>query len=179
MMVEGFWALVTTDMTARLRGRPSAEILEVGPGSGGLATWMSRHLPEVRLTGIDISPSMVARATERVTRAGLAERVRFEAGDVAALPFPDASFDVVLSTLSVHHWADAPRGFAEIRRVLRPGGHALVYDLPRGITRFHGGARPLAEVAARGGWPGAVAERVPWPWRFLSVYRRLDLVRPE
>lgn len=179
MMVERFWALVTADVAAALDGRERAELLEVGPGSGSLAVWIARRLPGARLTGIDISASMVARANDRAARAGVAGRVRFDTGDATALPFPHASFDVVVSTSSVHHWADAPRGFAEIRRVLRPGGRALVYDLPDGITRFHGGARPLAEVAAKGGWPGAVPQRVPWPWRFLSVFRRLELVRPE
>ncbi len=179
MMVEGFWALVTADVATALDGRGAGEVLEVGPGSGGLAVWIARRMPTVSLTGIDISPSMVARANDRAARAGVAGRVRFEAGDATAMPYPDGSFDVVVSTSSVHHWADAPRGFAEIRRVLRPGGRAIVYDLRDGITRFHGGARPLAEVAAKGGWPGAVAERVPWPWGFLSLFRRLELIRPE
>ncbi len=179
MMVEGFWKLVTADVAAALDGLDGAELLEVGPGSGSLAVWIARRLPGTRLTGIDISAAMVARANERAAREGVAARVRFETGDATALAFPDASFDVVVSTLSVHHWAAAPRGFAEIRRVLRPGGRALVYDLRDGITRFHGGARPLAEVAAKGGWPGAVSERVPWPWGFLSLFRRLELVRPE
>ena len=49
-------------------------------------------------------------------------------GDVAALAFPDRSFDLVVSTLSMHHWADPTAGLAEIGRVLRPGGRALVLD---------------------------------------------------
>jgi SAM-dependent methyltransferase len=66
----------------------------------------------------------------------VADRVTFQVGDVAALPFPDASFDVVVSTLSLHHWRDPARGLAEIYRVLRPGAVALVYDVADWLTRL-------------------------------------------
>lgn len=63
------------------------------------------------------------------------------------MPFPDASFDLVVSSLSAHHWPDSAAGFAEIRRVLRPGGHALVYDLPAGWAHAETGSAGLAAAS--------------------------------
>ncbi len=107
---------------------PAAEVLEVGCGPGHLAVRMARD-HGLRVTASDLDPAMVARARGSVERAfagGDARRPVCVEADVSALPFPDASFDVVVSTFSMHHWADPDAGFAEIHRVLRPGGHALV-----------------------------------------------------
>jgi ubiquinone/menaquinone biosynthesis C-methylase UbiE len=62
-------------------------------------------------------------------------------GDVAALAFPDRSFDLVVSTLSMHHWADPAAGLAEIGRALRPGARALIWD-------FRPGVRPICSDRA-------------------------------
>jgi ubiquinone/menaquinone biosynthesis C-methylase UbiE len=71
-------------------------------------------------------------------------------GDVAALPFGEASFDVVVSTLSAHNWPDPAAGLAELYRVLRPGGVAWVYDLADWITRPERHGPGLAELASAG-----------------------------
>lgn len=72
---------------------------------------------------------MIERAVERARGAGYGDRVRFVLADATLLPLADRSFDVVVSTLSLHHWADPAGVFAELGRVLRPGGVALIYDL--------------------------------------------------
>jgi SAM-dependent methyltransferase len=100
--------------------------------------------------------------------------VRFTVGDVAAMPFEDASFDLVVSTFSVHHWTDARGGFAEVARVLRPGGRALVYDLPDAWGRFETGA-PSLGIGAEA-LPGARITTVRWPGR-ISFVRRLEALR--
>jgi SAM-dependent methyltransferase len=84
---------------------------------------------------------MIARAranTDRARNRG-GRRPSFLVGDVAALAFPDRSFDLVVSTLSMHHWADPTAGLAEIGRVLRPGARALIWDFrPGGRAHLFG-----------------------------------------
>src|SRR5258708_27033921 len=58
----------------------------------------------------------------------LEERVHFERGDVAHLPYPDQSFDVVVSPISMHHWFELEQPLRELYRVLRPGGRVWIYD---------------------------------------------------
>ena len=126
---------------------PRARVLEVGSGPGRLAAKLAALAPEVQVTGVDIAPEMVARANALAARSGVADRVAFRVGDVAALPFPDASFDVVVSTFSLHHWPHPANGLAEIYRVLRPGGVARVYDVVDWIRRFEQGGAGFAELA--------------------------------
>ncbi|MFH1474462.1 MAG: class I SAM-dependent methyltransferase, partial [Chloroflexota bacterium] len=106
-------------------------------------------------------------------REGFDDRLSFVVGDVVALPFPDASFDLVTSSFSVHHWPDAAAGFAEIRRVLRPGRRALVYDLPDRWGRFETKAPPLGAAAAAGGFVGGTVVPLRWPGR-LRIVNRLE-----
>jgi ubiquinone/menaquinone biosynthesis C-methylase UbiE len=104
-------------------------VLDVGCGTGTLAIVSKRRVgPTGTVHGIDASLAMIARAREKAKKAGV--EVLFKQGVVEALPFPDAHFDVVLSTLMLHH---LPRKLREqcareVRRVLKPGGRVLVVD---------------------------------------------------
>lgn len=175
-MLGGLYDRVACELATELADVPAPIVLEVGPGPGGLATRLARRVPSVRLTGIDVDVAMVERARSRAAGERVADRVRFEVGDVRALPFPDGTFDLVTSTFSVHHWPDAAAGFAEIRRVLRPGGRAVVYDLPDAWGRLETRARPMAEAAAAGGLAGVTVRPVRWPGP-VSIVRRLDATR--
>jgi SAM-dependent methyltransferase len=93
-----------------------ARVLDVGTGTGDAAFAIARRWPGAEVVGIDLSGRMVEEA-RRKTPAELAGRVRFEEADAAALPFPDASFDLVT-------FANAIPFFDELARVLAPGGHA-------------------------------------------------------
>ena len=126
---------------------PRALVLEVGSGPGRLAVRLGELAPEIRVTGVDISPDMVELANALAARSGVADRVTFQLGDVTTLPFPDSSFDVVVSTFSFHHWPDRTRGLAEIYRVLRPGGVARIYDVADWIRRFEREGPGIAELA--------------------------------
>jgi ubiquinone/menaquinone biosynthesis C-methylase UbiE len=166
----GWYDDIAADCAAALDGRPSSEILEIGPGPGHLAERLLALLPDARWTGVDVDPAMLDAARHRLQAAGHAERATVLEADVAAMPLAEASFDLVVSSLSAHHWADAEAGFREIRRVLRPGGHALVFDLPAGLAHLEGGTAGLgaADLAFeapvrrrfRGAGPWTLAWRV-------------------
>ena len=105
----------------------NGDVLEIGGGAGAMAAGMLDRFPAARVTVADLDPRMVRASGRRLARFG--ERARVEVGDAIALPFADASFDVVVSCLMLHHigrWEDA---VAEAARVLRPGGRFLGYDL--------------------------------------------------
>jgi len=130
-------------------------VLDVGCGSGRLTMaaqgWAGSGGQAV---GLDPSPEMIEVARKNAARAGL--KARFELGVVEKLPFPDASFDVVLNRLMLHHLPGdlKQRGLAEMRRVLKPGGLCLVVDfeppksgLLRLIVENH--MTPMADVDVR------------------------------
>jgi SAM-dependent methyltransferase len=102
-------------------------VLDVGCGVGRHCTYLAGR--GFRVAGMDISPSGI-----KLTQEACAERnIPFDGrvSDMATLPWPDATFDAALSTSTIHHQlrADMERSFAEIRRVLKPGGLVLV-DFP-------------------------------------------------
>lgn len=101
----------------------AGEVLEVAIGTGrNLAFY-----PEgVRLTGIDLSPAMLAIARRRADELGRQTDLR--EGDAEALDFPDGRFDTVVSTLSLCCIPDERKAVAEMRRVLRPGGRLVLLD---------------------------------------------------
>lgn len=137
--------------------RPSGVAVEIGSGPGHLAVLLARAVPDLKIIGVDISPSMVEIANKRAAKADVADRVRFEVGDVSALPFADMQVNLVVSTLSMHHWPDPAAGLREIYRVLVPGGQAVIYDVPTWVVRVthlskgFGLARGAAAISFGGG----------------------------
>lgn len=99
-------------------GRPPERILDVGCGTGEGTLFLAREFPQARVRGVDISAEMIRSALAKV---GLDPegRIAFKVGDAASLPYPDDSFDLVAQL-------NMPPFFAEMARVLRPGGHVIV-----------------------------------------------------
>jgi SAM-dependent methyltransferase len=158
--LEGFYARVAGEVAV---AHPGGKLLEVGSGPGRLAVRLAQEASSVTLTGVDISGAMVERAARRAAGADLSERVRFEVGDVAALPHSDEEFDAVVSTLSLHHWSDPASGLAEIHRVLRPGGEARIYDLAHWLWLPARDVNRLARLAAASPFGEGEVEVVRWP----------------
>jgi ubiquinone/menaquinone biosynthesis C-methylase UbiE len=103
-------------------------VLDVGTGPGVLLVELGVRRPDLRLTGVDLSADMVAAATRNLEPLG--DRAAARVGDVTGLPFPDRSFDLIVSSLSLHHWDDPAAAAPELARVLRPGGQVRIYDFP-------------------------------------------------
>jgi SAM-dependent methyltransferase len=118
------------------------QILDIGCGTGTLAIEAARAAEGVRVTGLDADPSILKRARRKAAGAEL--EISFDEGMSTELPYADASFDLVLSTLFFHHLPDEAkqRSAAELLRVLRPGGRVVVGDLGRPQD-------PLMRVAVR------------------------------
>ncbi len=144
--------------TATTRVSPAPErILDLGTGTGEGALFLAREFRSARIRGVDLSPEMIRAARVKV---GLDPegRVAFKVADASALPFEDESFDLVTQV-------NVPPFFAEVARVLRPGGHVIVVAtggsatpfytpdsvLARGFRR-HGIERLESGVAGRGTW---------------------------
>ena len=115
------------ELVRRSGARPGDRVLDVGCGTGYLAGIAARAVaPGGSVLGVDASESMVEYARGAVGTPSC----RFEVGTAQALPAEDAAFDVVLSSLMLHHVPDAdqPAALREMRRVLRPGGRLLLAD---------------------------------------------------
>lgn len=121
----------------RARGRlldaaglqPGHRVLDIGCGTGTFAIVIKRRLPGVDVVGLDPDPKALARGRRKAARAGVC--IRLAPGYADALPYPDASFDRVFSTLMLHHLPAGVKKNAlrEARRVLRPGASLHVMDL--------------------------------------------------
>jgi SAM-dependent methyltransferase len=156
----------------------SARVLEVGCGPGHLSNRLARD-HDLDVTGLDLDPAMIERANANAERSFKVDRraPSFLVGDVASLPFDDSSFDLIVSTFSMHHWSDPTAGLAEVARVLRPGGRALIWDLREGCPLFFHGHAPDPTELVRGSPLRLVTVRPwHWPWR-LTLSQRLELAR--
>ncbi|MCL5025579.1 MAG: class I SAM-dependent methyltransferase [Chloroflexi bacterium] len=173
LVLSGVYARIARDIAVL---HPEGLAVDVGSGPGHLVTLLARAHPDLRIVGVDVSPSMVEIARGRAARAGLTGRVRFEVGDVGALPFPDGQVDLVISTLSLHHWPDPAQGLREIYRVLVPGGQALIYDVPSWLVRVtHDGvAFNLVQGATASPFKTGEVETTVWLGP-ISALRRLRL----
>jgi SAM-dependent methyltransferase len=170
-LLSGLYRAIASDLATTLTGQSGLHIVDIGAGPGGLAVALAVEFPHGRITTVDIDADMASLAAARMAREGIGERVRISLGDVAALPLPDRSVDLVTSSFSVHHWPDAVAGFSEVHRVLRPGGRAIIYDLPDWWGRLETHAPALVDVATAGGFEAVTSSRLRWPGPFAVVHR--------
>jgi ubiquinone/menaquinone biosynthesis C-methylase UbiE len=104
-------------------------VIDIGCGPGFLTGEMTAEVGASGwVCGLDLSESMLELARSRCAGQPDAAWIDFQSGDANALPFPDASFDAAVATQVYEYVADMPRALAELHRVLRPGGRAVIVD---------------------------------------------------
>lgn len=140
-------------------------VLDAGAGTGRVTALLLERLPRGRVIAIDADPSMVAKAKEFL--AADLDRVDVRQGDLLALDLADASVDAVLSTATFHWILDHDRLFANLRRVLRPGGRLVAQC---------GGLGNIASVL---GAADAVAADGPWAAKFEGWVRPSNMASAE
>jgi ubiquinone/menaquinone biosynthesis C-methylase UbiE len=124
----------------------SGLMLDIGTGYGYLPVEIARKFPGINMIGIDIEAPLLEDGTRNSAKCGVSDRVLFFKARAENLPFADDTFDMVMSTMSMHLWQNRQKGINEMRRVLKPGGQVLIligsYYLLHGVghvTDFYTG----------------------------------------
>lgn len=115
-------------------GAKSGHFLDVGTGPAQIPILLAQRCPEIRITAIDLSKEMLNIAKRHIAAAALTARITLEHVDAKALPYPDNTFDGIISNSIVHHIHDSLRALQEMSRVVKPGGLVLIRDLVRPET---------------------------------------------
>ncbi|MBE9376035.1 methyltransferase domain-containing protein [Saccharopolyspora sp. HNM0983] len=167
--------LVWSRILERLDPEPTGRVLDLGCGRGAALLAAADTLgPGGIAVGVDRRcgrPVDAAAIAANAAAEGLADRVSVVCGDMRALPFPDASFDVVLSSVAVHDIRDAPGRAAAVReavRVLRPGGRIAIADV-----RHH---RACAEQLSAAGFTDIRVRRLSWRFSYAGPWGATWLV---
>jgi ubiquinone/menaquinone biosynthesis C-methylase UbiE len=123
--------LATQELAMLLAPSASDQVIDIGSGLGGPSRYLAATFG-CRVSGVDLTPEFVATAAALTARVGLTDRVDFRIGSALEIPFPDASFDCAWSQNVAMNIADRPRYYAEMHRVLRPGGRLAIQDVAIG-----------------------------------------------
>jgi ubiquinone/menaquinone biosynthesis C-methylase UbiE len=117
--------------------QPGQHVLDLGCGTGTLAIMTKQAQPDAEVTGLDADPAMLKVA--RLKAARQASEVKFDQGMTYTLPYPDATFDRVLTSIMIHHLKtpDKERTAGEVYRILKPGGQLHIIDFGKPST-FYG-----------------------------------------
>jgi len=115
-----------------VQGRERGRALDIGSGPGQIVLKLARRLTRWKFIGVDRSETMIAQARQSLAATGeVAGRVEFQSADGNRLPFPDATFDLVLCNSVLHHFEEPRNLLAEMARVAKPGAAILLRDLRR------------------------------------------------
>jgi demethylmenaquinone methyltransferase/2-methoxy-6-polyprenyl-1,4-benzoquinol methylase len=123
---------------------PGGRAVDVATGTGDIAMALVRRYPDVEVVGVDFSTEMLQTAGEKFAAQGAGQRVSPVVGDALRMPFPDHSFDAATTGFALRNVTDIPRAFAEMYRLVRPGGRVVSLEISRptlplfrGLFRFY------------------------------------------
>jgi len=128
---KGLYRTLAEEIISKLN---SGRVLDIGTGAGNLPIEMAKRAPNLEITGIDLSETLIKIARNMARREGVGKSVRFEIGSAYDLKFEDSYFDMVISSMTIHHLKYPMKAFNEIYRVLKPNREAWIYDLIRGAS---------------------------------------------
>ena len=142
--------------------------LEVGCGTGSLATMVAELNPAIHITALDLSASMVALAKAQIAERNLQERISCAIGNVGDAASIDqfGEFDVVYSAFSLHHWKDAEKAIANLWNVVRADGILYIYDLKRVWWLYH--------LPVNGGFTESIRASYT-PQEIHGLFQKLDI----
>ena len=150
--------------------RAGMDLLDVGCGPASITADLAERVAPGRVVALDAAAGALEAARKTLRERGLSEQVELTSGDVMALPFEDASFDVVHAHQVLQHLADPVGALAEMRRVTRPGGIVAVRDAvysamtwfpePAGMEQWR--SVYMATARANGGEPDAGSRLLSW-----------------
>jgi ubiquinone/menaquinone biosynthesis C-methylase UbiE len=129
-----------------LEPQPTDAVLEIGFGHGATIARILKEVPRGFVAGVDVSLTMMRQASCRNRAAIASGAVELHVAEAERLPYPAGRFDKVLSVHTLYFWNDPERVFAEIKRVLKPGGRLVlawrldpgaVQSFPASVYRFH------------------------------------------
>ncbi len=127
------WILPIVDTITKNYNAKDAKILDIGSGPGLLVKMLAEKSNKFEMVGLDISEEALSLARKNTT--GL-ENVTFRQGRASNLPFPDKTFDIVISKDSLHHFENAKKAIKEMARVAKPGGLLYIQDLRRNLPKY-------------------------------------------
>jgi len=145
-LIEGpmSMARIRRDLLKQMGDLSDKKVLDVGSGTGTMAVMIKRAYPSAEVVGLDGDPEILEIARSKARSLGM--EIRFDQGMSFDLPYPNESFDVVLTTVMLHHLSrgDKQTTAREMYRVLRPGGRLFGADFAEPRSTFGKALRPFA-----------------------------------
>lgn len=131
--IDKLWRRRAVEIVAKSEPR---HIVDIATGTGDLAIALARRVPEARVTGLDLSVGMVEIGVRKIVAAGLSGRISMLVGDCCSGILPDGCADAVTVAYGIRNFADIPRGYEAMHRMLCPGGLLCVVELstPQGAV---------------------------------------------
>ena len=132
MVIAGYYGQVADEIVSHIR---QGSMLDLGTGPGYLPVEIVKRAPDINITGVDLSRKLIHIARINAREVGLSSQLSFEVGNSARLRFDDAVFDMVISTGMLHSLKNPVNVLKEIKRLLKLGAEAWIYD-PANVIQY-------------------------------------------